>query len=152
MSNFFYWLRFWFWYRPLAWLRREKIFVDARRGNDDSPGTVTAPIRTLAELHRRTHGRVLRGDLFIQLEGEFDEVLQLSVSGVKGVVVTVAGGSEVERRQHTRAVKRFARELLKARSKLSARDYPEPPAEVRCSALDMSGVHRGVLKCLRIRR
>jgi len=120
-----------------------------RDGNDAGPGTIDAPIRTLLELHRRTYGRVLRGDLIVELHGDFDETLHLDMSGDDGVVVTVAGGTPRARRDHMRRVRRFMRDFFRSRSKLSARDYPEPPSAVKSVMVDIKGGVRGVFKSLR---
>lgn len=122
------WLRYWLWHRPLAWLRREKVVVDSVSGRDDALGTDDAPLRTLAELNRRTHGKVLRGDLLIELHGDFDESLELSMSSRSGVVVTITGGTSCQQRDHMRAVKEFQKAFWAGTAR--ARDFPEPPAGV----------------------
>jgi hypothetical protein len=124
------WLRFWLWDRPLARLRREYLYVDWNRGVDDARGTREDPLRTLAELNRRTQGRVLKGDLVIELDGDFsDEDLKLSLTTTRGSVLVVKGGKPVARRMYIKNVKRFTRKFWKDKN-LRARDWPEPPAAV----------------------
>jgi hypothetical protein len=137
------WLRFWLWRRPLARLRRESFYIDARGGNDDWPGTVTAPMRTLGEFSRRIRGAQLRGDLFLQIEGDFsDEKLELELTTVDGAVLTVAGGTPAERRRHARDLKRM-HDWTGYRGATSR--YPTPPASVGCLHLTIER-GRAVLK------
>jgi hypothetical protein len=124
------WLLFWLWQRPLARLRRETIVVDRRRGRDDSPGTEDEPLRTLAELERRTSGRVLRGDLLVELRGDFDEVLHFHSDTDNGAqVITFAGGDREQRRSHSRRVRAFFERLNAGEA--GSKDYPEPPASLQ---------------------
>jgi len=127
------WLRYWLWLRPLARLRREEFYVDSRAGNDDSPGTETAPMRTLAELNRRLCSTVHQGDIVVQLESDFsEEALVVNLESREGAVIEVAGGTPEERRAHARAVKEFQDKFWSSDPKASvrARDFPEPPATV----------------------
>lgn len=121
------WLRFWIWRRPRAWLKRQTLWVDSRHGNDDSPGTQTAPIRTLAELHQRTTGITLHGDLNIELCGDFSsENLVLDPDAVDGVVVTCVGGPPATRARHKKALEAF----LIREGNAEAREFPTPPSSV----------------------
>jgi len=140
----FSWLRYWLWYRPLARLRRERFYVDSRAGNDDSPGTETAPLRTLGELNRRLCGTVHRGDVVVQLEGDFsEEALVIHLESREGAVIEVAGGTPEERRAHARAVKGFQDKFWSSDPKASvrARDFPEPPATVGGMSVSVSRAH-----------
>lgn len=46
-------------------------YVDASAGNDSNDGSVTAPLRTLAELTRRWSGKTLAQNTSIRLSGDF---------------------------------------------------------------------------------
>jgi len=90
--GFLRWLRFWLWVRPLAIYLRWHVYVDCRTGSDENRGTARAPLKTLTELKRRTHGRMLHGDLHVHMVklGEDDE-FELNVTFAPGVRVIVDG-------------------------------------------------------------
>jgi len=144
------WLRFWLWYRPLARLRRQSLYVDWNRGVDDARGTREDPLRTLAELNRRTRGLVLRGDLVVELDGDFsDEDLELSLTTARGSMLVVRGGKPIARRLYMTNVKTFMRRYFKGA--VSARDYPNPPGAVGGVQVDAT-VERARFEALRFGR
>jgi len=90
--RFLRWLRFWLWVRPLAVYLRWHVYVDCRIGSDQNCGSERAPLKTLAELNRRTHGAMLYGDLHVHVVSiDEDDELKLDVTFAPGVRIVVDG-------------------------------------------------------------
>lgn len=90
--RFLRWLRFWLWVRPLAIYLRWHVYVDCRTGSDENRGTTRAPLKTLAELNRRTHGLMLHGDLHVHMIQLLDDdEFELNVTFAPGVRIVVDG-------------------------------------------------------------
>lgn len=86
------WLRFWLWLRPVAWWFRFDVYIDCRKGRDGNWGDKHRPLKTMAELNRRMHGRMLRGDLRIHIVDAIeDDELQINVTFAPGVRIVFDG-------------------------------------------------------------
>jgi len=90
--GFLRWLHLWLWVRPLAIYLRWHIYVDCRIGNDGNRGSERAPLKTLTELNRRTHGLVLHGDLHVHMvKLEDDDEFELNLTFAPGARLIVDG-------------------------------------------------------------
>jgi hypothetical protein len=85
-------IRFWLWVRPRAVFFRLDVYIDCRTGNDEGLGTKRKPLKTLAELNRRMHGRLLHSDLRVHVvEVGEDDGLELNVTFAPGVRIVFDG-------------------------------------------------------------